>query len=86
MRNVYKTLEAIEYLVSDDFGMEMEFIDNEKKFPKELDKERLRLLKEAARRITTIYQIAHAENSKGCKHPDWEEIKYKVIKEYSKSQ
>ena len=37
-------------------------------------------LKQAAKIITEIYTIAHAENSR-CGHSNWEEKKYKILKE-----
>jgi hypothetical protein len=79
MKNIYKTLEAIEVLVSDDFALDMEcFAHNigNQKFSK-LDL--YKMLKEAAKRITEIYVVAHAENTKGCNHEDWEQKKYEII-------
>lgn len=71
--NPYKALEAIEVLVGGDFGLDMESILYEKR--KKIDPK----LKEAARLIGKIYQIAHSEGK--CRHEDWERLKYEVLKE-----
>ena len=77
MKNPHKALEAIEILVGDDFGLEMECLLNKtKKEKKTIDP---RLLK-AAEIIGKIYCIAHSETSHQCRHEDWENIKYDIIK------
>ena len=77
MRNPHKALEAIERLVGGDFGLDMEMVLYDKNARKNV----ISRLKAAARVITDIYIIAHAENSKGCKHENWEEKKYKILAE-----
>jgi len=76
MRNPHEALRAIEVLVGGDFGLDMEMIATPiKKGGKKIDHR----LKQAAELITTIYMIAHAEN--GCKHPDWENKKYEILRD-----
>ena len=75
MKNPHEALRAIEVLVRGDFGLDMEFIASDigkgnKVSPK---------LRQAAQMITDIYMIAHAEN--GCKHPDWENKKYEILRD-----
>ncbi len=74
MKNPHKALEAIETLVGGDFGMDMEWLLND---TKKVDKR----LKQAAEVITKIYMIAHAETLHACSHPDWEDIKFKILKD-----
>lgn len=77
MRNPHKALEAIERLVGGSFGMDMEcFLAGMSKIP---DKELRKNLKWAAEIITKIYCISHAENSRGCSHPNWEKIKFEIL-------
>jgi hypothetical protein len=64
-------------LVGGDFGMDMDcFLGGAYKIK---TKELRDKLKTAARIIIEVYKIAHAENTKGCSHSDWEEIKYKIL-------
>lgn len=80
MKNPYKALQAIEVLVSSDFGFDMGALRYQKN-------EVGPTLLEAARVITKIYQIAHSEKTSGsCKHLDWEEIKYDILSKYNKSK
>lgn len=82
MKNSYKALEAIEILVGSDFGLDMEwFLHHSTK--KESEKKIREQLNEAAKIITRIYQIAHAETTHGCRHEDWEAIKYQIIRDYN---
>jgi hypothetical protein len=76
MKNAFKAIEAIEKLVGGDFGMDMEFYLYDR--PK-LDKTQLKKrLRQAARLITDIYVIAHAEST--CTgHPSWQKKKYEVL-------
>lgn len=83
MRNPHKALEAIEILTGGDLGLDLEFISTEKNLKK--IKNPLTTLRRAARLITEIYIIAHAEVS-NCKHHSWEEEKYKIIKEDAHSR
>ena len=76
MKNPHKALEAIEVLVGGDFGMDMEFIATGQKVRRPIS-----TLRKAAKMITDIYMIAHAENNHACSHSNWEEIKYKIIKD-----
>lgn len=78
MRNPHKALEAIERLVGGDFGMEMEWYAHFHAKDRDIHwlKTNLRI---ASRLISEIYCISHAENSKGCKHEDWEKIKYDIL-------
>lgn len=78
MKNKLKALEAIEILVGEDFGFEMENILYNK------DKNIDPILKQAAKIITDIYCIAHSETKHHCQHPEWEKIKYKILAEYNK--
>lgn len=77
MKNPHRALEAIEVLVGNDFGMDMEWLLHDKR-KKKIDP---RLL-EAAEVITQIYRIAHAEGS--CYHEDWAKEKYKILEAYNK--
>ncbi len=74
MKNPHRALEAIECLVGGDFALELEAFLYE-------DKRKDKRLVRAAEIITTIYQISHSENSHSCKHENWENIKYKIIKD-----
>jgi len=76
MKNPHRALEAIEVLVGSDFGMDMESLTMEKN-PKNV----ISRLREAGRIITEIYCISHAENSHSCSHLDWEDKKYKILKD-----
>lgn len=80
MKNPHKALKAIEYLVGDDFGLDMEWLEytDNKKEVNIVNKERLLL--EAAKRIGKIYMIAHSEGD--CEHPSWEKVKDEVILAY----
>ncbi len=75
-------MEAIEVLTGGDFAMDMEcFLYDVGTAHKNWDKRILKKnLKFAAKIITTIYQIAHAENPHQCSHEDWAKIKYDIIK------
>jgi hypothetical protein len=73
-KNGYKALEAIEILVGEDFGLDMEYATLEKN-PRKL----VSRLREAGKVITQIYQIVHAENSHACSHPSWERLKDQII-------
>ena len=75
MKHPNKALEAIEILVSGDFGLDMEWLLHDKR--KKVDPK----LKQAAEIITKIYCIAHAETNHHCQHSDWEQIKYDILKE-----
>jgi len=75
MKNPYKALEAIEILVGDDWGLDMEMVITEKSPTNSVSR-----LREAGRIVSKIYQIAHAEGNHGCRHEDWENIKYDIIK------
>ncbi len=77
MKHPNRAIEAIEILVGSDFGMDMELLLQDKKKPKNI----ISNLRKAAQMITTIYCITHAENSNSCNHPDWEKIKYEIIKD-----
>jgi len=78
MRNTQKALEAIERLVGDSFGMDMEwYLHTKEKMNKTQLKKNLR---HAAKIITEIYKIAHADTMHACSHQDWEGIKYKILK------
>jgi hypothetical protein len=86
MKNPHKALEAIEYLVGGDFGIEMEcytyeMFETGKKWNKTQLKKNLR---DAAKLITTIYQISHAEIST-CNHTDWQKIKNNLLVEKAKN-
>ena len=77
MRNPHKAIEAIELLVGSDFGLDMEWVscpDLEKN-----PKRAVSRLRKAGEMITLIYQIVHSENNRGCRHTDWEDIKYDII-------
>ena len=74
MKEPFKALQAIHRLVGGSFGMDMEYLLY--KPPKKLDPK----LKTAARIITDIYCIAHAEISR-CGHPEWEKIKDEIMKQ-----
>ena len=74
MKNIYKALEAIEWLVDADLGIEAEYCLADKT-KNHRDKLKVRM----AKVIGMIYQIAHSEMSRGCRHPDWEEIKYQIL-------
>ena len=76
MKNPKKALEAIEILVGGDMGFELENFLVDKKTNVDRDS----LLFQSAKIITEIYCIAHSEGE--CEHPDWEELKYKIIKKY----
>lgn len=78
MKNTRKALEAIELLSGSSIGLDLEAYLYEKRVTKKDP-----LLEAAARIVTEIYKIAHAENSRDCKHETWEDIKYNVIKEYN---
>jgi hypothetical protein len=73
MKNYFKALQAIEVLVGNDFGMDMEWLLYDKR-EKNVDPR----LKFAAKIITQIYRIAHADTST-CKHTDWENEKYEIL-------
>ena len=80
MKDPIKALEVIEILTGDSFGLDMEFIASDigkgnKVSPK---------LKEAAKRISDIYMIAHAEVS-NCRHSDWEKKKYEILRDARRS-
>jgi len=79
MKNPFDALKAIERLVGSDFGMDMEFylVDKPKKNKIWLKKN----LRQAAKIITDIYVIAHAEGPCGG-HPNWENKKYEILKKY----
>lgn len=77
MKNPHKALEAIEILVGGSFGMDMDCYVYGMMKPKNTED----TLMEAAKLITKIYMIAHAEVSRGCSHEDWEKIKYRVKEE-----
>ena len=78
MKNALKALEAIEVLTGSDFGLDMECLLYMPK--RQMTKKKYKeMLETAARIITDIYTISHAENSK-CKHEDWENKKYEIIK------
>ena len=74
MTSPLKALEAIEFLVSGDFGEEMELLLYDKK--NNVDP----ILRQAAQIISDIYLIAHAETKHTCKHPDWKTKKSEVLK------
>mgnify|MGYP001560779773 CR=1 FL=1 len=73
MKNPHRALDAIERLVGGDFGMDMEWLLHKKE---KVDPR----LKTAAKIITDIYIIAHAEGQCGGGHPSWEDKKYKILK------
>lgn len=86
MKHPHKALEAIEILVGGDFGMYMECIlyEPKKPFKKYTIKDVAELKKKldyAAKVITQIYRIAHADVTHGCRHELWETEKYKIIRE-----
>ena len=76
MKHPHRALEAIERLVGSDFGLEMEWHLHDKAV-----KDRRWLednLKQAARVITDVYLIAHAEGH--CTgHPSWEDKKEEIL-------
>ena len=78
MKNSKDACRAIERLVGGSFGMDMEWILFDKR-EKDLDPR----LKSAARIITDIYMITHAENGK-CNHESWENLKYEILKQPEK--
>ena len=73
MKEPQRALQAICYLVSNDFACELET----EVFHNETDKK----LMQAAQMIGIIYEIAHSEIS-NCGHTEWEERKEEIIKEY----
>jgi hypothetical protein len=75
MKNIYKSLEAIERIVGSDLGMEAEWWLND---PKKNHRDKLKV--NMAKALGKIYMIVHSENSRGCRHTDWEEIKYQILK------
>jgi hypothetical protein len=80
MKNCYKALEAIEVLVGGDFGLEMEWLLYDQR-EKDIDPR----LKQAAKIITDIYMIAHADTIHPCKHQEWENKKYKILASAAKA-
>lgn len=77
-KNPYKALEAIEVLVGSDFGLDMEMYLVR---PEKLDKTQLKKrLRQAAKVITDIYIISHAEGSCTGGHDKWQEKKYEILK------
>lgn len=79
MKNPMKALEAIERIVGSDFGMDMEFYYMDKpEWNKVQLKKNLRL---AAKLITQIYRIAHADTLHACSHSNWEKEKYEILKQ-----
>lgn len=80
MKNHFKALQAVERLVSGDFVQDLEYMLYIKK-PKKTKRELEELLKQSAEIIIKVYEISHAENSQGCSHPNWVNIKYDILKE-----
>lgn len=75
MKDPHKALEAIERIVGDDWGLDMEWVGCglDKKVRRPISR-----LREAGRKVILIYQIAHAEGS--CTgHPEWEDLKYEIL-------
>jgi hypothetical protein len=72
MQNPHRALEAIDILTGSDFGLDVEWWMTDGKKGK--DKMKLQM----AKLITQIYMIAHAEGK--CKHEDWSQIKYDILK------
>ena len=74
MKNPYKAVKAIERLVEGDLGLDME-----RRVHDEKEKKCDPRLKLAAKIITDIYKISHAEDKCLCSHKDWEKIKYEIL-------
>lgn len=77
MKHPHKALQAIERVAGDSFCEDLEYmlyVKSSKKSPKELKK----LLKEAAKKLILIYEMAHCEVS-FCPHSTWEDEKYKIL-------
>ena len=77
MKNPIKALEAIERLVGDDFGLDMEWLLTEHSPKRKIDPR----LQQAAKIIVDIYLIAHAEICYPCIHEKWENRKYEILKQ-----
>jgi hypothetical protein len=75
MKNPHKALEAIERLVGGDFGLDMEWYIHDDRV-----KRKNKRLLEAAKIITEIYLIAHAEGHCGG-HTNWQDRKYEILQQ-----
>ena len=76
MKNPHKALEAIERLVGGGFGMDMEMLIYEaEKGKRKVEPQLL----EAAKIITEIYCIAHAEGTCGGGHTIWQQKKFDIL-------
>ena len=71
-----QALKAIAGIASDEFCFDLEFAEHKKRLKTDIEKT-------CAKKIGTIYRIAHAFTS-GCDHDNWKEEAKEVYDKYKK--